>query len=107
MPIVKEYQYYYIYPLSELLADFGGYIGLFVGLSVFQVLDFMAKMSDKNKTKWLIRHFLPQATPGTGQVSSPSGADDGEKEKLNGQGDIPMENVIEKPLDNADPPSKK
>lgn len=42
-PYVKVYEYHYLYNWYTCLADIGGYSGLFLGLSLFSVVTFLAK----------------------------------------------------------------
>ena len=41
---LKLYTYHMLYTGSDFLADIGGYLGLFLGLSVFGVVDILAKV---------------------------------------------------------------
>jgi hypothetical protein len=38
---VKTYSYFRIYTEDNLVADIGGYLGLFLGLSVFSLFEFL------------------------------------------------------------------
>jgi hypothetical protein len=43
-PLVKEYSYYILYSGSQLVADVGGYLGLFLGLSAFGLVELLEKL---------------------------------------------------------------
>ena len=40
-PDVKIYSYFRIYTEDNLIADIGGYLGLFLGLSVYSLFEFL------------------------------------------------------------------
>lgn len=56
---MKIYSYFQIYTEDNLVADIGGYLGLFLGLSVFSLFEILEtliekvekKEDDKNKAK--------------------------------------------------------
>lgn len=56
---MKIYSYFQIYTEDNLVADIGGYLGLFLGLSVFSLFEILEtivekvekKEEDKNKAK--------------------------------------------------------
>ena len=45
-PDVKNYIYYQLYTEDSLLADIGGYLGLFLGLSVFSIFEILFCFSE-------------------------------------------------------------
>ena len=48
-PLVKRYTYHILYSGSNLIADIGGYLGLFLGLSVFGIVEIFSKLvQDEN-----------------------------------------------------------
>ena len=50
-PYVKVYSYHLLYNGHDLLADIGGYLGLFLGMSVFGLVEFLEKAVLKKKSK--------------------------------------------------------
>ena len=45
-PDVKIYSYFRIYTEDNLIADIGGYLGLFLGLSVYSLFEFLEAAID-------------------------------------------------------------
>ncbi len=52
--LVKTYGYHYLYSWSDFLADLGGYLGLFLGISAFTVVEIVERTA-KAKTKAIKR----------------------------------------------------
>ncbi len=51
-PVIKRYNYHYLYTWSDFLADLGGYLGLFLGVSVFSVVTVLERtLRRKNRKK--------------------------------------------------------
>ena len=48
---MKVYTYHRLYTGSNLLADIGGYLGLFLGLSIFGLVEILEKVVKKMKKK--------------------------------------------------------
>ena len=48
---MKVYTYHRLYTSSDLVADIGGYLGLFLGLSIFGLVGLLAKVFGKIETK--------------------------------------------------------
>ena len=46
---MKFYSYHRLYTGSDLIADIGGYLGLFLGLSVFGLVELIEKAIKENK----------------------------------------------------------
>ncbi len=50
-PVVKMYSYHYLYTWSDFLADLGGYLGLFLGLSVFSVVEILERTTKRRRRR--------------------------------------------------------
>ncbi len=74
-PYVKVFRYHYLYEVTDLLADIGGYLGLFLGLSVFSVAQFTDQYLQRKKAKERRRK----------EKEREEEKEEEEKEKLNGQ----------------------
>jgi hypothetical protein len=48
---VKVYTYHILYTGSDLVADIGGYLGLFLGLSLFGCVELLGKVVSKFEVK--------------------------------------------------------
>ena len=49
LPYCKVFSYHVLYSESDLVADIGGYLGLFLGLSVFGLVELLEKTILENK----------------------------------------------------------
>ena len=49
-PDLKVYSYFQVYTSDNLIADIGGYLGLFLGLSVFSLFEIIEAILEKIKT---------------------------------------------------------
>jgi hypothetical protein len=56
-PDAKVYTYHLLYTGSDLLADIGGYLGLFLGLSIFGLIKVFEKVF-RNMKKKLVRVMI-------------------------------------------------
>ena len=50
-PTLKVFSYHVLYSGSNLIADIGGYLGLFLGLSAFGLVELFSKIIQQEKPK--------------------------------------------------------
>ena len=50
-PDLKVYSYFQVYTSDNLIADIGGYLGLFLGLSVYSLFEIVEAILEKIKAK--------------------------------------------------------
>ena len=48
---MKTYSYHLLYNWSDLIADIGGYLGLFLGMSVFGIISIFSQFIHEEKPK--------------------------------------------------------
>ena len=48
---MKTFTYHILYSGTDLIADIGGYLGLFLGLSVFGIVELFSSMVKEKKMK--------------------------------------------------------
>ena len=62
---MKTYSYHVLYSGTDLIADIGGYLGLFLGMSVFGIISLFSQLIHEEKPKKVLNpasSTLPEET---------------------------------------------
>ncbi len=71
-PFVKCFTYHYLYSATKFVADVGGYLGLFLGLSAFSVVEIVESVLKRRRKKKERKSALKNDDEETAQVKGPT-----------------------------------
>ena len=59
---MKTYTYHILYSGTDLIADIGGYLGLFLGMSVFGAINLFSQFIHEEKPKKVLNSLAKQTS---------------------------------------------